>query len=135
MYGVYTLWLSCYFLYHITSLSFPVCMIIHLFLPVLLLMCHVTAHNTLPFVPLLYCSVVTHIHIFPCIRILIIPLLYSDNAYRYRTHLEVRDGSGNPHRGPARIGGPSQGSGTGGGPSPEVRDRSGDPTKGSRQVE
>ena len=84
MYGVYTLWLSCYFLCHITLLSFPVCMVIHLFLPVLLRMCHVTAHNTLPFVPLLYCSVVTHIHIFPCICILIILLLlHSDNAYRY----------------------------------------------------
>ena len=84
MYGVYTLWLSCCFLYHITLLSFPVCMIIHLFLPVLLRMCHVTAYNTLPFVPLLYCPIVTHTHIFPCIRILIILLLHLDNAYRYR---------------------------------------------------
>ena len=83
MYGVYTLWLSCYFLYYITLLSFPVCMIIHLFLPILLRMHHVTAHNTLPFVLLLYCSVVTHIHIFPCIRIVIILLLHSDNAYHY----------------------------------------------------
>ena len=43
-------------------------------------MYHVTAHNTLPFVPLLYCSVVTHIHIFPCIRILII--LVDDRSKR-----------------------------------------------------
>ena len=83
MYCVHTLWLSCCFLYHITLLSFPVCMIIHLFLPVLLRMCHVTAHNTLPFVPLLYCPIVTHIHIFPCIRILIMLPLHSDSAYRY----------------------------------------------------
>ena len=82
---LHTLWLTCYymycFLYHITLLSFPVCMIIHLlpyscacvtWLP--------TTHYLL--VPLLYCSVVTHVHIFPYILILII-LVHSYNAYRY----------------------------------------------------
>ena len=79
--------------YSVVELLFPVphyfiivsCMYDYSPFPsVLLRMCHVAVHNTLPFVPLLYCSVVTHIHIFSCIRILIIILLHSDNAYRYR---------------------------------------------------
>ena len=42
-------------------------------------------------VPLLYCAVVTHIHIFPCIRILIILLLHSevDRVVRYMFLLSV----------------------------------------------
>ena len=75
-----------FFLYHIT-LSFPVCMIIHL-----LFRTHVHVSRDCPqhttfmlrccIVPLLYCSVVTHIHIFPCILIIMI-LVRSYNAYRY----------------------------------------------------
>ena len=89
MYCVHTLWLS-YFLYHITFFIISCMHDYSSFPSVLLRMCHVTAHNTLHFVPLLYCPIVTHIHIFPCIRILIILRLHSDNAYRYRVSVRVR---------------------------------------------
>ena len=52
-------------------------------------MCHVIVHLIIPFVPLLYCSVVIHMHILPCTLVVIILVLFRtsskspDNAYRY----------------------------------------------------
>ena len=52
-------------------------------------MCHVIVHLIIPFVPLLYCSVVIHMHILPCTLVVIILVLFRtnskspDNTYRY----------------------------------------------------
>ena len=47
-------------------------------------MCHVIVHLIIPFVPLLYCSVVIHMHILPCTLVVIILVLFRTSSNKSR---------------------------------------------------
>ena len=47
-------------------------------------MCHVLVHLIIPFVPLLYCSVVIHTHILPCTLVVFILVLFRTSSNKSR---------------------------------------------------